>query len=236
MSELPERLKKVLDEKGITQYQLAEMINTTQGAISNIIMGKTQKPRNLLDIANALGVDPNWLQNGVGEPNKEGQPTQAVSFVGKSAKKDSVVLSAYHRVACGDGYFNADYPDEIRSIEFSPEGFMAMFNRKSSASLQLVMVDGNSMYDPEYPDLSLKHGDLVCIDLSVVEMQSDGIYAFNFEGVDKIKRLQRLSGHRLKIISDNPKYEDEVIEGEQMNEMRIIGKLVKKMTMTTIDL
>lgn len=236
MDELAERVKKLLDEKGITQHQLAEMINTTQGAISNIIMGRTQKPRNLLEIANALEVDPNWLQTGIGEPTPSGRGSvQGVISPAKSAK-DSVVLSAYHRVAGGNGFFNADFPDEIRSIEFSPEGFMAAFNRKSSSNLQLVMVDGNSMYDPEYPELSLKHGDLVCIDLSVIEMQSDGIYAFNFEGADRIKRLQRLSGHRLKIISDNPKYEDEVLEGDRMNDVRIIGKLVKKMTMTMTNL
>lgn len=40
------------------------MIGSTQGAISKIIKGEIQKPRNILDIANAFGVDTNWLQYG----------------------------------------------------------------------------------------------------------------------------------------------------------------------------
>lgn len=234
---LADRLRERMNELGMTQERLAELADTTQATISNILVGVTKKPRNLLDIANALEVDPNWLQNGVGEPDlSEEQQKKLSSSINLLPKQDSVILSAYHKVAAGDGFLNADFPDEIRSIEFSPEGFMAAFNRRTSANLQLVMIDGNSMFDPNYPDLSLQHGDLVCIDRSIVEMREDGIYAFSFEGADRIKRLQRLSGHRLKVISDNPKYEDEILEGERLNDVRIIGKLIKKMTMTMTNL
>lgn len=234
---LADRLRERMNELGMTQERLAELADTTQATISNILVGVTKKPRNLLDIANALEVDPNWLQNGVGEPDlSEEQQKKLSSSINLLPKQDSVILSAYHKVSAGDGFLNADFPDEIRSIEFSPEGFMAAFNRRTSANLQLVMIDGNSMFDPNYPDLSLQHGDLVCIDRSIVEMQEDGIYAFSFEGSDRIKRLQRLSGHRLKVISDNPKYEDEILEGERLNDIRIIGKLIKKMTMTMTNL
>ena len=54
----------MLIERNVTQAELAEMVGTTQGAISNIVKGETQKPRNILEIANALGVDPNWLKYG----------------------------------------------------------------------------------------------------------------------------------------------------------------------------
>ncbi|WP_249963467.1 XRE family transcriptional regulator [Histophilus somni] len=237
MTTLAERLKNLLDEKGITQTKFAEMIGIAQPSMQKILSGETKKPRNLLEIANVLEVDPNWLQNGVGEPDlSEEQQKKISSSINLLPKQDSVILSAYHKVSAGDGFLNADFPDEIRSIEFSPEGFMAAFNRRTSANLQLVMIDGNSMFDPNYPDLSLQHGDLVCIDRSIVEMQEDGIYAFSFEGSDRIKRLQRLSGHRLKVISDNPKYEDEILEGERLNDIRIIGKLIKKMTMTMTNL
>ena len=64
MTTLGERLKFLLIERNVTQAELAEMVGTTQGAISNIVKGETQKPRNILEIANALGVDPNWLKYG----------------------------------------------------------------------------------------------------------------------------------------------------------------------------
>lgn len=63
------RVQSLMEEKGISQEDLAEMVNVTQMAISNLINGKVSKPRNILDIANALGVDPNWLQNGGERPS-----------------------------------------------------------------------------------------------------------------------------------------------------------------------
>lgn len=65
MQNLGQRLSEVMKDKGYTQDKLADEIGVTQMAISRIISGKTEKPRNLLDIANALGVDPNWLQTGI---------------------------------------------------------------------------------------------------------------------------------------------------------------------------
>ncbi|WP_256730380.1 helix-turn-helix domain-containing protein [Avibacterium paragallinarum] len=44
MDNLGERLKKVLDDKGLTQADLAEMIDTTQMAVSHIIANKRKNP------------------------------------------------------------------------------------------------------------------------------------------------------------------------------------------------
>ena len=66
MSTLGKRVQLALKEKGMTQENLAETVGVSQVAISNIVKDLTKKPRIILDIADALGVDPNWLQNGTG--------------------------------------------------------------------------------------------------------------------------------------------------------------------------
>ena len=52
---------------------------------------------------------------------------------------------------------------------------------------------------------------------------TDGIYAINYRGCAFVKRLQR-DKDCVHIISDNPKYK-EMIEGEESQDFRVIGKV-----------
>lgn len=248
MTTLASRLNALIKEKGITQSQFADMVGIKQPSAQKVLSGETKRPRNLVDMARVLGVDPIWLQSGVGSsevksadvsthPTPERIKNSNTVIIDDTANENSsIVLTAYHRLAGGDGYLNNDYPDEIRSIEFSPDKFVELFGRKTAKNLALCVVDGNSMYDPDDPVGSLKNGDYVCIDTSVTQFVSDGIYSFTFEGYEKIKRLQHLSGNRIKVISDNPRYEDEIIEGEKLAELYIRGKFFKKIVFDLIDI
>lgn len=62
------RLKALREQAHLTQGQLAAMAGVSQGTIGNIEAGARKEPRNLLAIARALGVDPEWLQTGRGKP------------------------------------------------------------------------------------------------------------------------------------------------------------------------
>ncbi|ABR74577.1 hypothetical protein CBG46_10065 [Actinobacillus succinogenes] len=228
MKTLPERLLFAMQQKGLNQAELASMSGTSQVTISNILNGVTDVPRKGLEIANALDVSLNWLLTGVED---------SVTVSTKSGKNDSIIMTLLdNRLAAGDGVINLDYPDTIRSIEFSAEKFMELFRRKTANNLSMAIIDGNSMYDPNNEEISLKHGDVVFIDTSIQEFKNDGIYAFVFEGQARIKRLQYMSGYRLKVISDNPTYETEILEKEQVEQIHFIGQLIKKMPMEMFDL
>ncbi|PNL90708.1 hypothetical protein A6J76_011315 [Aggregatibacter aphrophilus] len=81
-----------------------------------------------------------------------------------------------------------------------------------------------------------KHGDIVAIDRTINDFKDDGIYAFVYEGKARIKRLQYLSGYRLKVISDNPSYDPEILEKDQVEQIHFVGKLIKKLTLDIVDL
>ncbi|OOF77873.1 XRE family transcriptional regulator [Rodentibacter caecimuris] len=231
MKTLAERLQFAMQQKGLNQAELAAMVGTSQVTISNIINGVTDVPRRGLEIAKALNVSLNWLLNGV-EDFEDG-----VTVSTKNEKTDSIVMTLLdNRLAAGDGVINLDYPDTIRSIEFSRDKFMEVFQRKTANNLSMAIIDGNSMYDPNNEEMSLKHGDVVFIDTSVREFKNDGIYAFVLEGQARIKRLQYMSGYRLKVISDNPTYETEILEKDQIEQIYFIGQLIKKMPMDMFDL
>lgn len=68
---IAERLKEARDDLGLTQPALAEKAGVSQGTIGNIEAGLRKRPRDLLAIAAALGVNPGWMESGKG-PKKAG--------------------------------------------------------------------------------------------------------------------------------------------------------------------
>jgi phage repressor protein C with HTH and peptisase S24 domain len=60
----------------------------------------------------------------------------------------------------------------------------------------------------------------------VDDFAADDVYVIKLDGAVKIKRLQRLSGRRIRIISDNDAYPNEIIELDDGTEFEIIGRVL----------
>ncbi len=60
------RLRDVRLERGISQVVLGDMSGSNQTVIQKIENGRSIRPRCIMEIAEALGVNPAWLQ--FGEP------------------------------------------------------------------------------------------------------------------------------------------------------------------------
>ena len=63
---IAERLKQAREKLGLTQLQLAAKAAVTQSTIANIENGIRKRPRDLVNLAKALNVDPSWLESGKG--------------------------------------------------------------------------------------------------------------------------------------------------------------------------
>lgn len=63
---IAERLKQAREKLGLTQLQLAAKASVTQSTIANIENGIRKRPRDLVNLAKALNVDPSWLESGKG--------------------------------------------------------------------------------------------------------------------------------------------------------------------------
>ena len=63
------RLKQAREYLGLTQEELAELVNISQTAIYKIEDGITQQPRSINKLAEALQVPPEWLQYGINPPH-----------------------------------------------------------------------------------------------------------------------------------------------------------------------
>ncbi|MEM8329742.1 S24 family peptidase, partial [Morganella morganii] len=122
--------------------------------------------------------------------------------------------------SAGNGYINNPFPEVIRSIEIPQDRIYEMFGRRTLEGVVIINADGDSMT----PTLNPK--DLLFIDTKIGQFTGDGIYVFNFEGSTFIKRLQKVKGRKLAVISDNDFYPPFHIEEHEMHELYFHGKLL----------
>ena len=73
----------------------------------------------------------------------------------------------------------------------------------------------------------INDGDILLVDTSVNALSHDGVYVIELEGEDYVKLLQRdFSTGGVKVISYNPDYPVQTLEGESANRLRITGRVV----------
>ena len=83
----------------------------------------------------------------------------------------------------------------------------------------LLDVVGNSM-EPE-----LKEGDTVLIDESQKSILAGAIYAVGIEDTVMVKRVEK-HPNKLVLLSENKHHNPIYLQNEEMNKVRIIGKVI----------
>lgn len=136
------------------------------------------------------------------------------------------------RAAAGmKGYSNADFPETIQSIWLSDDGMLELVGKRRSNGLFIVNVPTDSM-EPTIPK-----GAPVILDTNTSGYTGEGIYAFSINGDLFIKRLQkRIKGGYLVISDNKPKYQDEEMESEYIDNAKFVGKFVRVWKIESEDL
>lgn len=102
--------------------------------------------------------------------------------------------------------------------------FKAEFLRElgvNPANAHVLIIKGNSMYP------TLRHGELVVIDASLIEAVHEGIYTLVYDGAVFAKRLQPLRDGSIVITSDNKEenYRDEIVPVSERHTLKIVGRI-----------
>ncbi|PVX40566.1 phage repressor protein C with HTH and peptisase S24 domain [Pasteurella langaaensis DSM 22999] len=208
MTSLAERLLHAMNQKGYTQKQLAKKAKTSQVTISNILRGETLKPRNLVEIADALNVNTKWLQTGYGE--------ETTDTLDKN--EDSIVIDVLNVEASAGNGSNGDLVEVVSQLHYVPKQFYTYFRGINPSNIRVINIKGDSMY----PTFST--GDMIFVDIKVNYFDGDGIYVFTYKNNIYVKRLQ-LAGEMLLVLSDNPTYKQWEITEENLEELHIQGKV-----------
>lgn len=113
-----------------------------------------------------------------------------------------------------------EQPGIIRSFNVSREWVEKNLPYYTSIeNLAIVTGFGDSMLGMFNP------GDPLIVDRGITRADVDGVYFFCIASEGFIKRLQRIPGEGMRVISENPKYRDWTITPEM--DFRVLGKVLR---------
>lgn len=220
MTEYSKRLKKAMEYADLTQVELAHRSGVKQQSIQYLLT-KGNSSRYNSHIAHACGVDSDWLATGKGEMISDQTVVSSLVKVDTDTVKIPLLTAT---LSMGNGIpAELGHDDVIKSIELTKQWINSRLSAASSTdNINLVTAMGDSMKG------TFNHGDLLFVDSGVTDLKIDAVYAVRHDGQLWIKRIQRIPGGRVKMISDNRrKYPDPIIiEHKHMKDFHVIGRVI----------
>lgn len=190
----------------ISQANLAKTLSISRAAITQAKRNDSIPIKWITELSRLHNVNPDWLEKGSG-PKILSQNNFHEIF--QQVPKVKAMLSA------GGGSFET----EPKIEEFY--SFRKDWLSRKGQPKDMVLMDifGNSM-EPE-----LKDGDTVLIDQSQKAVLAGAIYAVGLADAIVVKRLEKRP-KELVLISENERYPMMRFRDEEMNSVRIIGKVI----------
>ena len=184
------------------QAVVAKRARVSTSALSRLFQGREPGLFKAARIATALGVNLEWLATGTGRPNGT-----------SSGYADVPILDV--RLAAGA----ASISDGAQQIGVMPMdmALLRSLGRSSSEGLTIVEAEGDSM-EPIVAD-----GARVLVDTRDSRLR-EGIFAFRLGDELRIKRLRRRGVDGVEVLSENVRYEPELLTGEQLEHFAILGR------------
>lgn len=204
---LSDRLRTAMLEAGLNQADLARACGVKPPSVSGWLSGKSKflRGENLLRAAQALGVSDSWLATGKGQKSRSPLALPAPE-TDRHAVSPPETGTGYVRAEqmgeadMGDGCVNDDYPEVIRSVDFTEPYIRALVGFvPPPGRLKLVTGRGDSMIPTIMP------GDVVLVDTGCASFDGDGLYLVNSGNGQQIKILQD-RGSALFVVSANRDY------------------------------
>lgn len=190
----------------ISQANLAKTLSISRAAITQAKKNNSIPIKWIAELSRLHNVNPDWLEKGAG-PKILSQNNYHEIF--------QQVLKVKARLSAGGGSFETE--PEIEEFY----SFRKDWLRRKGQPKDMVLMDifGNSM-EPE-----LKDGDTVLIDQSQKAVMAGAIYAVGLADTIVVKRLEKRP-KELVLISENERYPVMRFRDEEMNSVRIIGKVI----------
>lgn len=202
--------RRVAEAIGVeTQNDLARVLGVNRSAITQAKQRNAIPQKWLHALARDYGYSARWLESGEGSKNA-GAPASEPFEV------DCLHIPKVRaRLCAGGGSFEV----EAQTVDTQPFQSPWLHRKGNPDTMVLMDVMGNSM-EPE-----IHEGDTVLIDQSQRDIIAGGIYAVGVEDTVMVKRLEKRPGG-LALMSDNHDYSPIVLRGEELETVRVIGKVI----------
>ncbi len=190
-----------------SQNELALNIGVNPSAITQARKKDTIPDKWILQLYRKYGLNPDWVERGIG-PTFTNSSNAAEAEFRKVPKVKA-------RLCAGGGSF------EVGSEIEGYYSFRKDWLSRKGAAEKMVLLDifGNSM-EPEF-----REGDTVLIDESQKDVLAGAVYAVGIDDTIMVKRVEK-HPKGLVLLSDNTKYESLYLENEDVNRVRIIGRVI----------
>lgn len=219
-----ERIQYAIEKSGMPKKEIAKLCNVAAAAITQWTQApKSIRDENIFALAKATGFRAEWLTLGTG-PQKDLLQGDAIGLISawdadEPVWNDEVELPYYAEVefAAGSGMLevleNAD-----RKLRFSKETLKAAGVDPSCAAV--ARLKGRSM------EKLILDGAAIGFDMSFKHIVDGEIYAFNHDGMLRVKYLYRLPGGAVRVRSENvDEYPDEILSQAEVSHIRMLGRV-----------
>lgn len=217
MDTIASRLRAALEMRGMKQAELVELTGIGKSSISTYLRGSyIPKQKNIYKMAKALNVNEAWLMG------EDVDPTRQNAY---SEPSDSSLVTIHYAGPVA-AHFDAT-PDDAYEQRTIPAQWIG---RRRPEDFFLATVSGDSMY-PQFQD-----GDeILCLRCS--DMGISGRIGIMLLGGDEatVKRIEYKPGEDwIDLIPINPEFKPRHIEGVDLEQCRVVGRVIK--VIRTVDL
>lgn len=200
-------MKRLHEATPITsQANLAKTLNISRSAITQAKRNDSIPSKWINGLSRQYNLNPGWLEKGSG-PKALEQNIYHEIF--------QQVPKIRARLSAGGGSFETE--SEIKEFYSFRKDWLS--RKGLPKDMVLMDITGNSM-EPE-----LKENDTVLIDQSQKAVLAGAIYAVGLADTIVVKRLEKRP-KELVLLSENTRYPTMSFRGEEMNSVRIIGKVI----------
>jgi phage repressor protein C with HTH and peptisase S24 domain len=218
MSTLADRLNSRMAELGLTQDELAKLAKISQSAIHKLCSGKAQQTRKLVQIADALKVQPEWLETGR-IPKFYGMDESGYASVTLGMKLPAIPANRVPVVgtaSLGDnGYWaEMDYPvgagDGV--VQFD----------SNDANAYAIRCRGASMMP------RIRDGEFVVVEPNRTPIPGDDVLVKHLDGRVMVKRFLYERDGMIHLISINEAYPPHAFPRDQIELFHPVGGIAMK--------
>jgi len=189
-----------------SQANLSKSLGISRAAITQAKANDNIPSKWIAKLSQIYNLNPDWLEKGT-EPKILNQNNFQEIYL--------QIPKIRARLSAGGGSFETD-PEIEEFYSFRKD----WLNKKGKVKDMVLMdITGNSM-EPE-----LKEKDTVLIDQSQKAVLADAIYAVGLDDTIVVKRVEKRP-KELVLLSENRSYSMMSFRGEEMNSVRIIGKVI----------
>ena len=211
---------------------VASELGEKRQRLQDIESGKQKIPEDIIvKYIDYFNIDANWLLTGKGKmlKNMEYSELSSTAIQTQDQKSsydidknkeswDQFALVPYYNVEASAGLGRlVDQELKISEMAFRTDWLAARGLKPSHCAL--IKARGDSM------EPTINDGDLLLIDTLANTIKDDSIYIVQADHHLIVKRIQQALDGSLIIISDNNRYENQTIGADQVDKVKVVGRV-----------